>query len=102
MKVYGEVDIHSAPRLHALLGEVETGLDGSPHIVVDLSEVTFMDSTGLGVLIRGRNEMRERRRDLRIVAGEGAVTRLLNVTRLDEAFSVYPDLGSAMEEGRCA
>ena len=58
VELSGEVDLYTAPRFKAdLLELVESGVDT---VVVDLSRVTFIDSTALGVIIGGVKRMRER------------------------------------------
>jgi anti-sigma B factor antagonist len=49
VRVAGEVDLFSAPRLEEVLGGLVD--DGAAHLVLDLSGVPFLDSTGLGVLL---------------------------------------------------
>ena len=85
--VLGEVDLETAAGLgdHALAALH----DVSPHLVLDLTGVTFMDSTGLKVLLST-----QRRADLAggsmcIVGADRPVRRILALTGLDEAFTLY-------------
>lgn len=55
-KVVGEVDVYTAPRLKDKLLQLER--EGTHHIAVDLTEVGFIDSVGLGVLIGGLRRAR--------------------------------------------
>lgn len=73
LHVAGEIDVGSAPCLDAALaaGDAE---------VIDLSAVTFMDSSGLNVLIRHHRRQPENTESLRIVALSSCVHRLLEVT----------------------
>jgi anti-sigma B factor antagonist len=84
----GEVDISTAPRfkedLLALMDE------GVRRIVVDLSEVTFIDSTALGVLIGGVRRLHEREGRLVLVAATRPVLRALTLTGLDRVFTICP------------
>ena len=91
--VAGEVDVETAPRLRKAL--ISAGDVPAPMVVVDLREVTFLDSTGLGVLVAGLKRARENGGDLRLVATSSHILRMLAITRLDSVFSVYPDLGAA-------
>ena len=60
---------------------------GQP-IVLDLRRVEFMDSAGLKVLLHQRSRIQESGGDLRLVVGNGAVGRLLELTGVSEAFSI--------------
>ncbi len=91
--VTGEVDVETAPRLRkALISAADVP---APMVVVDLREVTFLDSTGLGVLVSGLKRARENGGDLRLVATSSHILRILAITRLDSVLSVYPDLSAA-------
>jgi anti-anti-sigma factor len=57
VQVDGDIDIATAPRLWRAL---EPHLDSPRQLVVDLSRVSFIDSTGVGILIRAVNALRER------------------------------------------
>lgn len=83
----GEVDLYTAPQLReAIVGLV----DGGRHrIVVDLSGVEFLDSTGLGVLVVGLKRCREHDGDLALVAPQDPVHKVLTITRLDKVFSIH-------------
>ena len=97
----GEVDLSSAPRLANLLGKARRQAGGySPPMVVDLSEVEFMDTAGLEVLLEEWNSSRQLDRRMCLVASEGPTTRLLEVTGLSELFDLYAELDAAV--GSCA
>lgn len=94
---YGELDLGSASRLREALEEAAP--DGEPRVVADLSELSFMDSSGLGLLIEQRGVLQGRGGQLCLVAPEsGVAARLLGMTEMDEAFLVHPDRASAVEE----
>jgi anti-anti-sigma factor len=80
----GEVDIVSAHRAGDELTRVSNG-DGHEGVVIDLSEVTFMDCCGLSVLVRARNSLGNR---LSLHKPSPAVTRLLELTDLRDAFVI--------------
>jgi len=89
--VAGEVDLATAPELAAALDEV--GADDGP-IVVDLTEVGFLDSSGLNVLLQARERLGGGT-SVRLVATRPAILRVLAVTGLDEVFPVFPAVGEA-------
>jgi anti-sigma B factor antagonist len=76
---YGEIDLDTAPRLHR---ELSRALAEHREVVLDLSEVTFMDCSGLGVLVQARNQADRSGRRL-VLRGIGrSVARLLKLTGL--------------------
>lgn len=86
----GELDIATADRLTAELEAVETAADARR--VIDLSGLTFMDSTGLRVLIAANRSAAEGGYELVIVTGESPARRVLELTRMDEHMRVVATL----------
>jgi anti-sigma B factor antagonist len=81
----GEIDAHSAP---ALAGRFETLPAGDDDVVIDMSEVTFMDSSGLRVLIDLHERLAATSRRLVIGSPSQPVTRLLEVAGLADHFAI--------------
>lgn len=79
--VTGEIDLSNADDLMETVGEaVRTG---ASRVVVDLSGVTFLDSSGIAVLFRLAERMRLSRQELRLVVPEGTtIRRVLELTRV--------------------
>jgi anti-anti-sigma factor len=76
----GELDLHNAHTLEAALREAEAS--GAGEIVLDLSALEFIDSTGLRTVVQAsRRAGRDR---LGVVRGSGQVARLMEITVLDE------------------
>ncbi len=69
-------------------------------LIVDLTKVDFLDSTGLGALIGGQRRAREFDGEVRLVAKEGQILSLLRITGLLKVFSVYPTLDEALKDGQ--
>ena len=84
--VAGELDVHTAPRLKERLQRLERG--GTHAILVNLAQVTFIDSIGLGVLIGGLNRARAAGGSLVLASPHPRIQRILNLTRLSSAFAV--------------
>jgi anti-anti-sigma factor len=84
MALYGEFDISSADDAGRALGELlGRGLDA---VVVDLSGLEFMDSTGVKFLVDGRDKARAFGVKLSLVHGTGAVRRVLTVSGVTALF----------------
>jgi anti-sigma B factor antagonist len=78
LSVRGEIDAGTAPRLGSrLFALVDEGKRG---VVVDLSEVTFMDSTGIGVLLNAANHFQARHADLVLVCANDLILRPFELT----------------------
>lgn len=89
--VGGEVDLYTAPQLRdELVGALE---GGARRLVIDMSRVEFCDSTGISVLLSAMKRSRDKDGDLELVAPKPAVTKVLEVTGLDEVFTIHQDLG---------
>jgi anti-sigma B factor antagonist len=93
VRLGGELDLYNAPQVRDALAEA---CDGSPQrVVVDLSEVDFIDSTALGVLIEARTKLDNRRAFL--LAAPGLETRrALEISGLDRHFSVHEAVSEAL------
>lgn len=94
VEVSGEVDVHTAPALDtALTGLVE---DGNYRLVVDLSQVDFLDSTGLGVLVKTLKRVREHSGTLAVVAPTERIAKVFRITGLDSAIALHDSAESAL------
>lgn len=86
LRVQGEVDIYTAPRLkEAVVGALK---GGSASLVFDLSEVEFLDSTGLQVLMSAKKRTAERGGDVYLVGVGGQVRRVFSLLSLDRIFQL--------------
>jgi anti-sigma B factor antagonist len=90
----GNLDIATSPSLRAAL--LERAEHDRHEIIVDLSRLEFLDSTGLGALIGARKRAAEHGGSLRLVAHEGQILRLLRITGLLDVFAVYPSVEAAL------
>jgi anti-sigma B factor antagonist len=79
--VHGAVDLPEAGDLRALLTEATTG--DCPGVVVDLSDVHFMGSSGLGVLVQAHQELDAAGRSLHIRGASPTIRRAFEITQLD-------------------
>ncbi|HEY5316432.1 MAG TPA: STAS domain-containing protein [Solirubrobacteraceae bacterium] len=92
----GELDIATTSGAEAELRRVEQS--GARVIVLDLRGLTFMDSTGLRLLVSADARAREADRRLAIVRGSAAVQRVLELTGLDARLDVIDDPAEAGDD----
>ena len=99
LEAAGEVDSMTAPRLEDGLTTALDAALGEPGgtVVVDLSGVTFLASSGLAVLVRGARRAAERAQRLHVVVASRAVARPLQVTGTDVLVDTHSDVGSALD-----
>ena len=89
----GEIDLATSSILGGALVEA---VKSRRHLVVDLSAVTFLDSTGLGVLIRAQKQIAATHKSMSLAGPTGMVAKVLSITRIDDAIPVYPNLDTAL------
>lgn len=94
VKVNGEIDVFSSPRLREMLLDVIE--NGGLHLVVDLGDVTFLDSTGLGVLVGIFHRLRARNGTMSFVGANDRVRRVFHVTQLTKIFVLHDTIEDAV------
>lgn len=94
IEVQGEVDMFTAPKLREAL--VTTADQGQYFIIVDLTKVSFMDSTGLGTLVAGLKRVKENEGTLSLVCSNRPVLRVLSITGLTNVFPIHETLNDAI------
>lgn len=90
----GELDAHTAPALAAEVGPLSSRPGGA--LVVDLTEVSFVDSTGLGVLVTALKHAREAGGTLDLVVAAPRVLKVLALTGLDVVIPMHSTLDEAL------
>jgi anti-sigma B factor antagonist len=90
----GEIDVYTAPLVREKLDEQIHA--GRTDLVVDLTDVTFLDSTGLGVLVGRLKLTRTRGGSLRLVGTADRVLKVFAITGLDKVFEIHDTLESAL------
>jgi anti-sigma B factor antagonist len=94
VRACGEVDLHTAPDLRGPLDEAVAAAVSL--IVVDLTGVDFMDSTGLSVIVAAVADAREYGGELRVAAAAGKITKLFTLTGVDREVGLYPSVDAAL------
>jgi anti-anti-sigma factor len=92
----GRLNMVAAPALRRQVEE--TVASGRSRIVVDLGEVTFIDSSGLGALVAGLKATRQAGGDLRIAAAPDQVTTVLRLTNLDRVLHAHVTVADASHD----
>ena len=87
LSVSGEIDVYTAPQLRERL--IELVGEGKTNLVVDLSGVDFLDSTGLGVLVGGLKRVRSQDGDLSLICTQSRILKVLEITGLTNVFKIY-------------
>jgi anti-anti-sigma factor len=88
IKIAGEVDIATAPQFRAA---IEQAIDGRRHLEVDLRDTTFMDGSGLAILLAAHQELGGHPEAVVIRSPTGAVRRLLDASGAEALFDVRVD-----------
>lgn len=89
----GEVDVYTAPGLKEKLVSAIEG--GCRNVIVDMQEVGFIDSSGLGVLVSALRRARERDGVVRIVCSRDNILKIFRITGLDKVFPIFSDADEA-------
>ncbi|MEH1102211.1 STAS domain-containing protein [Micromonospora sp. CPCC 205561] len=88
LRLAGELDLSTAPELNSVIDRLVEG--GERHLLVDLSQLTFCDSTGIAAFVRGDNRVAADGGWLRLTGASGRVDRVLQVTGLAQVLRYEP------------
>jgi anti-sigma B factor antagonist len=92
--VTGEIDLYTAPQFKRALSE--TIDDGHKNIVVNLKQVSYMDSSGFGTLLGATKRVRPEGGSVNLVGCNDAIHRMLRITRLNTVFGIFDDEDAAV------
>src|SRR4029079_11734154 len=95
--VAGEIDVYTAPRLRESITELVAS--GTYDLVVDMSEVEFLDSTGLGVLVGGLKKVRAHDGSLQLVCNQDRLLKIFRITGLAKVFVIHDTAEAALAAG---
>jgi anti-sigma B factor antagonist len=90
----GEIDLHVSPRVALSLNQLVKKKPAK--LVVDLSKVSYIDSSGLAVLIEAMQAVEEYGGKFAIAGMQETVRSIFEIARLDQVFRIFPDVGSAL------
>lgn len=88
LTLIGELDFSTAPLLRDIVMALAGAPSGAPRVIVDLTELQFVDSTGLGLLVEALARLREAGGDLRLRSVNGSPKRAVELTGLDKVFDI--------------
>ncbi|MBA9005564.1 MULTISPECIES: STAS domain-containing protein [Thermomonospora] len=91
LELTGELDVAGLPALQQRVEEISAA-DGPPRLVIDMSAVTFMDSCGLGGLVRCWKRVAGMQGRFVLVGLQPRVARVLEITGMRRAFEIYDSL----------
>ena len=90
----GEIDLHVSPRIAVTLAQM---IEKRPkQLVIDLTRVTYVDSSGLAVLIEAMQNVEKYGGKFAIVGVQKMVRSIFEIARLDQVFRIYPDVDAAL------
>ena len=90
----GEIDLHVSPQVSTSLSSMIA--QKLPRVVVDLSKVTYIDSSGLAVLIEAMQNVNQYGGQFALCGLQEGVRPIFEIARLDQVFRIFPDTASAL------
>ena len=94
VNVSGEIHLTTAPRFRERLEQIIAAGDGT--LVLDLTAVEFIDSTGLSVLLGALRQIGQHKGHMALVCTNPTVLRLFEITSLDTTFEIFPERPAAI------
>jgi anti-sigma B factor antagonist len=83
--------IHMGPACHQITQEVEHLLGRSENrVIFDLSKATFLDSGGLGEIVRCFSKIKKSGGSLRLAGAKGMIATVIKITKVDQVIEMYP------------
>ena len=94
LSLEGEIDLHVSPRVSISLRQI---IEKKPkQLVVDLSRVTYLDSSGLALLIESMQNVEKYGGKFAVVGVQETVRAIFDIARLDQVFRIFPDVDAAL------
>lgn len=95
LDVTGEIDVYTAPQFKEAINSVLSG--GQKHLIINLAQVTYMDSSGFGALLSATKRLRPIGGTVNLIKCSGSIDRILTITRLNTVFGTYDSIEEALE-----
>ena len=94
--VGGEIDVYTAPRLRDRISKVVAG--GQYQLLIDLQEVDFLDSTGLGVLVGALKKTRANGGSLELICANERLLKIFKITGLAKVFTIHASVEDGLQD----
>jgi anti-anti-sigma factor len=98
--VKGQIDIATTPAFKEILGEAADGSNG--HVIVNMADVAYMDSSGFGTLLGATKRLRPAGGAIHLVGCNEVIERMLRITRLNTILSLHASEDEALQAIRPA
>jgi len=95
LDVAGEIDVYTAPQFKEAVNTVIAA--GQKHLIIDMGDVTYMDSSGFGALLSATRRLRPEGGTINLVKCNASIDRILRITRLNTVFATYDSLDDAIK-----
>ncbi len=92
--VGGEIDVYTAPKLRDKITELVNA--GHHELLVDLEQVEFLDSTGLGVLVGGLKKVRAQDGSMALICSQDRLLKIFRITGLAKVFTIHDSEEAAL------
>ena len=92
--VGGEIDVYTAPKLRDTITELVAA--GNYDLIIDMEQVEFLDSTGLGVLVGGLKKVRAHDGSLHLVCNQDRLLKIFRITGLAKVFTIHESADAAL------
>ncbi len=89
----GDIDLESSPKSREILLKA---VDDAGHVLVDLSEVSYIDSSGVATLVESLQAARSKSGRFALLKPSDPVRRVLELARLDQVFTLHTSLDAAL------
>jgi len=95
INIEGEIDVYTSPKVKEALNDLIQ--KENYNIVVNLEEVTYIDSTGLGVLIGGLKKVKEHNGYIKLICTNPQIKKIFDITGLVKIFGIYDNENDALK-----
>jgi len=95
LDVAGEIDVYTAPQFKEAVNQLINS--GQKDLIVNMGQVTYMDSSGFGTLLSATKRLRPEGGTVNLVACNSAIDRMLRITRLNTVFGTFRTIDEALQ-----
>ena len=94
LEIEGEVDVYYSSRLEEKVKNLIS--EGERRVIIDMTEVSYMDSSGLGVLVGSLKNLKKSKGEMKIAGVKGEIMNVFEITRLNTFFDMYNTVPEAL------